>query len=569
LPSTHKEAVLRHRLLWLLALILAPSGVEGQQFDILIRGGRLMDGSGNPWHAADVAITGDRIAAVGRLAGATAGRIIDATGKVVAPGFIDIHSHADDPNYGPSGLRSEDARRRAAPNLVMQGITTVVVNADGRSLWPIADQKRELEQRRIGINAVLMVGHGTVRTAVMGEDTRRAATSGEVNRMRALVRQGMEEGAWGLTAGLEYAPGRWSETSEVVALVEEIVPFNGVYIAHERSEGADPMWYWPSQDPSGPPSLIDAVRETIEIGERTGARVVASHIKAKGAHYWGAGAVVIRLINEARARGVQVFADQYPYNTTGSDGGTVLIPDWAFGAAASGRSRGSRNFTEGLRRTLAQPELVAKLRLDIAHEIARRGGAENILVLEYPDTSVVGRNLAELAQRRGITAVDMAIALQLEGFPQQQGGALVRGFSLSEYDMRPYMTQEWTATATDGWVTLPEDGFTHVRVYGSFPRKIQYYAMELGLMSVEAAVRSATSLPAAIMGMRDRGLVREGFAADLVVLDLSTLRDNATFFEPHRYPSGVEHVLIGGRFVVEDGAPTLGLVGRVLAPERR
>lgn len=550
-------------LAFLAALVVtAPAHGQTPTFDVLIRGGRVLDGTGNPWRYADVGIRSGRIVAVGRLQHAAADRVIDAAGKVVTPGFIDIHSHADDPNYGPRGLRSSDPRRRAAPNLVMQGITTVVVNQDGRSPVAIGGQKAELDRLGIGVNAALMVGHGSVRGAVLGDDFRRASTAAEVARMRDLVRRGMEDGAWGLSAGLEYVPGRWSTTDEVVALVEEIVPFGGVYIAHERSEGADPMWYWPSRHDGRPPSLIDAVRETIEIGERTGATVVASHIKAKGANYWGASAIVIRLIEEARARGVAVYADQYPYNTTGSDGRTVLIPDWVWG---SERPR-TRNFSGALRRVLANDSLATLLRTDVAHEIQRRGGAANVVVMEYPDVDVVGRSVAQLAAARGVGSVEVAIALQLEGDSAIPGGGALRGFSLSEYDIEPYAAQEWTVTATDGWIALPEDGLTHTRVYGSFPRKIGYYARDRGVLTVAAAVRSATSLPAAIMGLHDRGAVREGFVADLVVLDFDSLADNATFFEPHRYPSGIDYVLIGGEFAVDRGRPTGALIGRVLTP---
>ncbi len=538
-----------------------------QQFDILITGGQVMDGTGNPWYYADVGITDGRIVAVGRLDGATANRTIDGRGLVVAPGFIDLHSHADDPNYGPRGLRADDERRRAAPNLVMQGITTLVANADGRSVWPIAQQRAELERLGFGPNAILLVGHGTIRGQVMQNDFRRTATAREVNEMRALVRQAMEEGAWGLSAGLEYVPGRWSDTDEVVALVEEIVPFGGVYIAHERSEGADPMWYQPSRFSGRPPSLLDAVKETIEIGERTGATVVASHIKAKGADYWGAGYAAVRMINDARARGVSVYADQYPYNTTGSDGNTVLIPGWALGFDRwrGGGQRGERDFKEALRETLADDSARALLEQDIAHEIARRGGAANIVVMEYPDSSLVGRSIAEVAERWDTTPVEVAIRFQLEGLARP-GGARLRGFSLSEYDIEAYAKQPWTATATDGWVVLPEDGPTHVRVYGTYPRKIHHYAMEEGIMSVEDAIRSSSALPAQILGLEDRGLVHEGYVADLVVLDLDRLQDNATFFEPHQYPSGVEFVMIGGTFVVDQGEPTFALPGSVLSP---
>ncbi len=549
-----------------LAILVMPPELQGQ-YDVVILGGRVMDGSGNPWRYADVAIQGDQIVGVGDYTSASARRVIDATGKVVAPGFIDIHSHAAGPKYGRRGLRSDDARRRAAPNLVMQGITTVVGNQDGRSMWPIAGQRAELESNPFGPNVILMVGHGTVRREVMGDDFRRPATDEEIRRMAALVRQGMEEGAMGMTAGLEYVPGRWSETKEVIAMVAEIVPFNGAYVSHERSEGADPMWYWPSEFSGRPPSLMDAVMETIEIGEATGARVVASHIKAKGANYWGASSTVIRMINEARDRGVQIYADQYPYATTGSDGSTVMIPGWAIGAGGRGRrveGEGRPDFAAELRKVLENDSLTAVLENDIEHEVYRRGGPMRVIIMEADNPDWVGKSVGELAAARGIAPVDMAIALQLEGNPTRRGGVGTRGLSLSEYDIEPYAAQEWTITATDGWVTLPEDGLTHPRVYGTFPRKIAYYAKERGVLSVEAAIRSSTSLPGDVMGLTDRGWLRAGYKADIVVFDLETIKDNATIFEPHQYSDGIEFVLINGQFVVESGEPTWAMPGKVL-----
>ena len=273
-----------------------------QRFDLLIRNGRVMDGTGNPWFPADVGVSGGRIVAVGKLAGAEAARVIDATGKYVTPGFIDIHSHADDGSSSRGGFRDPDPIRRSAPNLVSQGITTVVVNQDGRSPWPLSEQRAQLEQNGIGPNAMLMVGHGTVRQRVMGADVKRAARPDEITRMRALVKQALQEGAVGMSAGLEYEPGRWSTTEELVELAKELPAFNGIYISHERSEGSDPLWYVPSQDGPSAVTLLDAVRETIEIGEQTGARVVASHLKAKGEHYWGSGAAAVSLIERPRSR---------------------------------------------------------------------------------------------------------------------------------------------------------------------------------------------------------------------------------------------------------------------------
>jgi N-acyl-D-amino-acid deacylase len=548
--------------------VCAPPRASAQspaRFDLLITGGRVIDGTGNPWFYADVGVRDGRIAAVGRLANAAATTRIDARGKIVVPGFIDIHSHADDGSSPRGGFRDVDPKRRAAPNLVTQGVTTVVVNQDGRSPLPIRDQRESLTKNGIGPNAILLVGHGTVRGAVMARDFRRPARADEIQRMRELVRQAMREGAWGLSAGLEYTPGRWSTTDEVVSLAEEIVPFAGVYISHERSEGQDPMWYWPSQDPGGPPTLLDAVRETIEIGERTGATVVASHIKTKGLNYWGTSRAAIELIERARTRGVDVWADQYPYATSGSDGNTVLIPSWVLGERDGADTPARSSYAEALRVVLADSARAPLVRRDIAHEIARRGGAENVVVFEYPDSSVVGKNLAEIAAARRLTPVEAAIDLQLKGNPQRPGGGRVRGFSLNELDIDAYAAKSWVATASDAGIALPEDGpATHARFYGTFPRKIRRYAIERGVLGVEDAVRSMTTLPAQILGLRDRGQIREGMVADLAVLDLERLRDKATFFEPHQYAEGVEYVFVGGTAVVERGAPNFKLPGKVL-----
>jgi N-acyl-D-amino-acid deacylase len=563
-----------HRALSILAascLLAAPATAQDSDpFDLLISGGHVLDGTGNPWYRADIGIRDGRIVAVGRLEGSTARRVIDAEGRYVTPGFIDIHSHADDGSarIGGATIRTDDVRRKAAPNVVSQGVTTVVVNHDGRSPWPIRDQRSLLERQGVGPNVMMMVGHGTVRRAVMGDDFQRPATPAEVREMRALVRQGLEEGAVGMSAGLEYVPGRWSTTDEVAELAEELVPFDGVYISHERSEGTDPMWYWPSQDERGPPTLQDAVMETIEIGRRSGARVVASHIKAKGAHFWGSSASAIQLIQRARDEGVRVWADQYPYATSGSDGSTVLIPRWAL-QDEEARSRDERRPpAQMLRENLDDPETEAMISTDVAHEIRRRGGADRVVVFEYPDQELVGRNLQDIADDRGVDPVQMAIDLQLEGDPERPGGGRLRGFSMSELDVESYAAQPWVATASDGGIALPEDGSVHPRFYGTFPRKIRHYAMTVGALSVEDAVRSQTSLPARIMGLRDRGEIREGYWADLVVLDLDELADKATFFEPHQHAEGIEHVLVNGEPVVEDGEVLFTLPGRVI-PSRR
>ena len=552
-------------LAFVLTVVVTPHAQQ-PRYELLIRNGRVFDGSGNPWFPADIAVHGGRIVAIGKLGNADAARVIDASGKYISPGFIDIHSHADDGSGPRGGFRDADPIRRSAPNLVSQGITTVVVNQDGRSPWPVAEQRALIEKTGIGPNAMLLVGHGTVRRSVMGDDVKRPARPDEITRMRALVRQALQEGAVGLSAGLEYEPGRWSTTDEVVELARELPAFNGVYISHERSEGTDPMWYVPSQDgATPPPTLLDAVRETIEIGEKTGARVVASHLKAKGEHYWGSSAAAVTLIQRARDRGVDVWADQYPYPTSGTDGSTVLIPAWATRPLGAGPNQPPTDRATVLKRVLGDPPSAKLVRSDIAHEIRRRGGAENITVYEFTDKTLYGKSLADIARLWKLDPVETAIKIQMDGLRDRNGGARMRGFSMAEIDMETIAKQPWVATSTDGGIAMPADGpSTHARFYGSFTRKIRHYALDRGAISLEHAIRSSTSLPARIMDLKDRGQIREGFAADLVVFDLATIRDKATFFEPHQHSEGIDYVFVNGTAMVDGGKLTHARPGRIL-----
>ncbi|MEX0679238.1 MAG: amidohydrolase family protein [Pirellulales bacterium] len=535
--------------------------------DLVLRGGRVMDGSGAPASKADVAVHKGRIHAVGDLADLEAERDVDVRGLVIAPGFIDLHSHAD------VGLGAADEKLRAAGNLVSQGITTVVVNQDGFQQGTIAHQKAAYKERGIGPNAILMVGHNTVRRQVLKSDYRRAATAQQIDEMRRLVRQGMQSGAYGLSAGLEYVPGIWSTTDEMVALVEEIVPLGGVCIVHERASGADPMWFLPSRHAAVPPDALDTIRELVEIAERTRATVVATHIKARGAGFWGASRVMIGMIEAARKRGLRLYADQYPYNTTGSDGRLVLVPEWVRERAAGERStsvkEGRRNLAAELTTAIEDETVRADIERDVGHEINRRGGAGNITIMDHPDASLIGKTLAEAAARVDVSPVEMALRLQLEGDPHRAGGARLRGYSLSELDVEAFAAQPWTATSTDAGITLSGKGDVHARFYGSYPRKIRHYAIDRGVLSVEAAVRSSTSLPAEILGLADRGQIRQGFWADLVVFDLDRIRDKATFPDPHQYSEGVEYVLVAGTAVVDKGELTGALAGRVISPPPR
>lgn len=578
----------------LLALIciawsMAPgSGRTEAPYDLILAGGRVFDGTGNPWFTADVGIRGGRIAAIGGLDGAQPKQRIDVSGQAIAPGFIDIHSHADDMVGNRVGLRSADARRRQAANFITQGITTVVVNPDGFGEVGLAmdEQRSQLETRGIAPNAVLMVPHNAVRAQVMGGDYQRPARDAEIAEMRRLTRRAMQQGAFGLSSGLEYSPGRWSTTDELTALMEEVAAYRGVHISHIRSESKAPMWWLPSQKIASPATLMESMAEIITVAERTRSVGVISHIKARGASAWGQSAAIIDMIEAARARGVQVYADQYPYDTSGSDGRVVLVPQWAFGMANDGASvdsaigtivarpeagaaPSSAEMRTRLKAVLADAEARAALYYDINFTIEFRGGAEKITVLDHPDRSIIGQSLAEIAKARRTSAADVAISFQLDGFADLPGGARLRSFSLDDTDIIDLMRRSWVATASDGDVRLPEDGpAVHARSYGTFPRKLSYYVRERRAISLEHAVRSSTSLPAQIMGLKDRGVLREGAAADIVVFDPERIQDTSTVTDPHRYAAGIGFVWINGVAVVASGAPTGALPGQVLRPDR-
>jgi N-acyl-D-amino-acid deacylase len=544
---------------------------QGQSYDLLITGGRVLDGTGNPWFPADVAVKDGKIAAIGKLTGAAAKRVIDAQGHYVAPGFIDIHSHADE------GLGSP--RTNASPNKITQGVTTEVVNQDGRSpMWPLSKQRGLYEKQGVGVNVILMVGHGTIRAAAMKNDFQRPATAAEIEEMKKLARQGMDDGAFGLSAGLEYVPGRWSDTRELIEIAKAIAPYQAVYISHERSEGRDPMWKNAS-DPTPSVDLLQAVKETIEIGERSGITVVASHLKAKGASFWGSGFAATRLIADARERGVPVYADQYPYPTSGSDGQTVLIPMWALvdeGVDAGGQlgqlQRGGgepfKRMRENFARRLGDPATREKIRRDIAHEIDRRGGADKIVVFEFSDESLNEKSLAEIAKTRREDPIDTAVWIQLNGL-NRPGGARMRGFSLSEYDIEHIMRQDFTATCSDGGTVAQGEGIPHPRYYGTFARKLRHYALDRQVISLPFAIRSMTSLPAQILGLKDRGMLRENYWADVTVFDPEKVRDRATYTDPHQYAEGAPYVMVNGELVVDGGKITGKLPGKVLTSSDR
>lgn len=561
------------------SLVGADTVAGQQEVDLLLRGGFVVDGTGSPAFRADVAVTDGIIVAVGALESVTAHRVIDAAGLHIAPGFIDMHSHAD------RAFFSVDPRLRAAPNLVAQGITTIVVGPDGRNpTWPL-EAEIEAYERGTPVNVVPMVGHGTVRGLVMGEDYERPATDAEVAQMAELVREGMEAGAWGLGAGPEYRPGRFSTTEEIIALAHVVADYDGFYYAHQRSQSPLPRWQTPSILPdSDPPptwpsgwrlTATDGTQETIRIGREAGIRVVGSHIKAKGPSTWGHSAVDVMLIDQAREEGVEVYLDQYPYETFGG-GPTGVLPTWAFAAPAVDRSGGLdapiwrdttlfRTPKENLRAWLSDPDLRADLEADVAHILDLQGGADRHVVVDAPARpETVGRTLGEVAAANGRSAFEELVEYALTSSTPLRSGVLFRPVAGHREDVDRYMRQPYTATSTDGGVVLEGRPGLHPRYFGSYPRKIAHYVRERGVISLPFMIRSSTALPAQIIGLRDRGLVLTGQRADLVLFDFRTVTDRATIMEPGGEPEGIPYVIVGGEFTVDGGELTGALPGQVL-----
>lgn len=507
--------------------VVADGEDDAASADLILRNGRILDGAGNPWFRGDVAIRGDRIVAVGDVGEWSAVREVDVTGLYVAPGFIDVHSHAGGGLATP-GL--SDARP-----LIVQGITTVVVNPDGGGPVDLAAQRRALEADGLGVNVAQMVPHGSVRRAVMGTEDRRAGPE-ELEAMSALVREGMEEGAWGLSSGPFYVPGSYSDTRELVELARVTAPFGGVYSSHVRDESDYGI------------GVVAALDEVITVAREAGVPGVHTHIKVLGPPVWGFSRALVHRIDEARRSGVEVYADQYPYPASATSLNAALLPRWA---EAGGR--------DSLLARLARPDEAARIRQAVVQNLARRGGADRIQFRRVPwNAGLEGRRLDAVARDHGEDPVDEALRIIREG------GASIVSFNMNEEDVRTLMRQPWTMTASDGDLVPWQEGVPHPRSYGTFPWKIQRYVVEEGVVTLEEAVRSMTSLPARVFRMADRGLVEPGRIADLVVFDLNALRSPATFTDPHRLAEGVVHLLVAGKAAIEGGRFVDARAGQVL-----
>jgi len=499
----------------------AAAAAMAQDFDVLIRGGVVFDGTGSPGRVADLAIKGDRIVELGAIpAAASAARIIDATGKYVSPGFIDSHSHA-----APA---IETAELAAAVPLLYQGITTVMINPDGDGPADLRPQLQSVARQGPGVNVIPMIGHNAVREAIMGLADRKP-TPTELAAMQQKVSEAFEAGAWGLSSGPFKVPGKYSDTAEIVALARTAAAYpNAFHTSHLRDESTYDI------------GVLAAVDELIEVTRQTGITGVVTHMKMLGPDVWGKSVDAVKLIEEARAEGLPIWADQYPYGASGTGLGTAIAPGWA-----------QEGGSEALAKRLRDAEQRPLIKAEMVGNLARRGGANAVMIRSHAaDPSIVGKRLDEIARMRLQDPIDTAVDILING------GAGIVSFNMNEQDIETIMKQPWMMTSTDGGLGAFGVGVPHPRAYGAYPRKLRHYVMERNVVSMEQAIHSSTGLPAQVFAIKDRGVLRRGAIADVLVFDPRTMHDRATYAEPHAYSEGMEFVFVNGKAAIAEGKVT-------------
>jgi N-acyl-D-amino-acid deacylase len=504
-----------------------PSSCFSQPYDLLIRHGRVVDGSGNPAFFADVAVKDRRIAAIGRALG-EAKIEIEANGLVVAPGFIDVHTHAD-----------EIAELPMAENFVRMGVTTVVVGNCGGSTLDVAKFFRDIEETNLAINVATLIGHNDVRRQAMGGSFDREPTLEELSRMKSLVDQAMKDGAVGLSTGLIYLPGVFSKTEEIVELARVVSPYDGIYASHMRYEDS---------------RIYQALDEVFRIAREARVRAEVSHLKLSGPNAWGQAEQVLAHIEKARAEGLDITHDQYAY-TASSTGISQLIPDHAFDG-------GQKRFLE----LIADPRQKAALAAEMKQSL-KRNGRENyayaVVAFCKHDPSLNGLNIVEAAKtRRGSDSLDEQVETILE--IQKNGGASGVFHGMSEADLRTFMQHPNTMVACDSGLRKFGEGVPHPRGYGNNARVLSHYVREAKVLRLEDAIRKMTSLPANTFHFQGRGQLREGNWADIVLFDPDQVLDHAEFKDPHHYPTGIPYVFVNGIAVIENGTHTAAKAGMAL-----
>ena len=587
-------------LLCLLQISLFTQTQSPPAYDVLIKNGTIYDGSLAAPLKADIAIKDDRIAKIARSIKEPAAREIEAKGLIVTPGFIDLHTHVDDGMYFPEN--------RACLNYLLQGVTSIVAGQCGGSAWPIFEKAEDLintwTKEGIGPNAALLVGHGQVRQIILGMENR-APTPEELEKMKALVQEAMEQGASGLSTGLIYLPGSYSKTDEIVELAKVVAPYGGIYHSHIRNERN---------------RLLDAIKEAIEISEKSGARAHISHFKVMGKANWGLVKQACLIIEDARAKNLKITADQYPYPFTNGYPYQRLIPraTW-IGREAVDRlnstdvqkmfehfgdselvelykkvtpyyplSERQLQFIKSLPRNrlvdfasqflfdlssfqgpenmrermlflkrMANPEEAQRIRREVRKSIEDTLGAKNYIVGICVEKNLEGKSLEEVAAIKGKTIEDAAIELDLMG-------AKCIPFQMCEPDIEYIMNKDYVGTGSDGTAPPYGIGLTHIRSYSTFLDKIKKYAIDKKAISLAQAIRSQTSLPAEIMNWNDRGWIKEGYKADLALIDLKNLKLLTSISNPHQYSRGVAFLLINGQVTIDGGKWNGKLPGKIL-----
>ncbi len=492
--------------------------------DILLRGGTIFDGTAAPGQIGDVGLKGDKIIAVGSFKTGRVGRTIDCTGLYIAPGFIDLHTHSDN--------QVVDSALRASVNYVIQGCTTQVTGNCGSGPVDAGEYYRKIDQGGAGTNVAHLLPQGSLRDRVVGS-VNRPATPEELKEMVILATKAMQDGVWGMSTGLIYVPSVYADTEELIAIAKAVSAHGGIYASHIRGEGTE---------------LLTAVGEAMRIGKEAGLPAHISHFKAAGQESWGTLRLAVEQIEQAQQRGEKVTADQYPYTASSTSLEATIVPTWA-------RSGGTKGFIQRLDSTETGPKLRDAIQKSLS---TKRDGAAIYLVRCKSHPEWVGKNLVEAAEASMQTS--LAVAMDI----LRNGGAAVVNFSMNEDDVRMAMQRPWVATASDGRAYLPGDDRPHPRNYGTFARKIGRYALKEKVIPLEHAIRSSSGLPADIIGFKDRGYLKEGQFADVVVFDPMEYIDAATFDDPHQYAKGTRYVFVNGVPAVFAGTPTGTLAGRAL-----
>jgi len=510
-------------------LCIGAMSLSAQTFDILIKNGKIVDGSGNPWYYGDVGIRAGKIVSIGKLGDASAKKTIDATGLAVTPGFIDVHTH----------IESGEFATPTADNFIYDGVTSVVTGNCGGSNLNVGAYFRKIDSAKISINIATLIGHNTVRRAAMG-DLQRDPTNEEQQKMEQLVAKAMQEGAVGLSTGLIYVPGTYSKTPEVVGLAKSAASFGGLYVSHIRDEGDH---------------VIDAVNEAINIGRQAKIPVEISHFKVTYKPNFGRSKETLALVENARTEGLDVTIDQYPYVASSTSLDTQ-VPSWAFG--------GGR---DSLLWRLKDPATKKRIKAEMVKELKRKKlkNYSYAVIARYPpDSTLNGKNISEVNLLKGKKA---NASDEIETILDMVAGAnrtQMVFYSMDEGDLMRIIQYPFNMVASDAGVVKFGSGVPHPRAYGTNARVIGRYVNEKKVIYLEEAIRRMTSLPAQKFQLRDRGLLREGMAADVLVININEVKDAATFAKPHAFSQGFRTVIVNGELVVENGKHTGKRSGQVL-----